>query len=114
VEEASWLPDWFQKLAKPLTLYCDWNKTFPAAHGPIQPWISNLAQKEDTCDSFNELMDTPLEFSAFMMNRLKVYTLTPELLVGPTFKLMKGSCKSLVELEYNLEEFYKATIDQLD
>ncbi|GJY01007.1 hypothetical protein Tco_0359159 [Tanacetum coccineum] len=33
---------------------------------------------------------------------------------GPTFKLMKGSCKSLVELEYFFEEVYKATTDQLD
>ncbi|GJR75605.1 hypothetical protein Tco_0087970 [Tanacetum coccineum] len=56
-----------------------------------------LAQKEDTRESFNELMDTPLDFSAFVMNRLKVDTLTPELLAGPTFKLMKGSCKSLIE-----------------
>nr|GFC56005.1 hypothetical protein [Tanacetum cinerariifolium] len=28
----------------------------------------------------------------------------PELLAGPTYELMKGSCKSLVELEYHLEE----------
>nr|GFD17591.1 hypothetical protein [Tanacetum cinerariifolium] len=27
---------------------------------------------------------------------------------------MKGSCKSLVELEYHLEEVFKATTDQLD
>ncbi|GJT54617.1 hypothetical protein Tco_0989671, partial [Tanacetum coccineum] len=84
----------------------------PAAHGPIQPWISNLAQKEDTRDSFNEPIDTPLDFLTFVMNRLKVDTLTPELLAGPTFDLMKGSCKSMVELEYFLEEVYKATTDQ--
>ncbi|GJZ75684.1 hypothetical protein Tco_0640149, partial [Tanacetum coccineum] len=54
--------------------------TLPAAPGPIQPWISNLARKEDTGDLFNELLDTPLDFSAFVMNRLKVDTLTPELL----------------------------------
>nr|GEV32145.1 hypothetical protein [Tanacetum cinerariifolium] len=41
-------------------------------------------------------------------------TLTPELLAGPTYELMKGSCKSLVELEFFLEEVYKATTDQLD
>nr|GEV08034.1 hypothetical protein [Tanacetum cinerariifolium] len=74
----------------------------------------NLAWKEDTRDLFNELIDTPLNFSAFVMNRLKVDTLTLELLAGPTFKLMKGSCKSLVELEYFLEEVYKATTDQLN
>ncbi|GKD50887.1 hypothetical protein Tco_1279863, partial [Tanacetum coccineum] len=33
---------------------------------------------------------------------------------GPTFELMKGSCKSLVELEYFFEEVYKATTGQLD
>nr|GFA79066.1 hypothetical protein [Tanacetum cinerariifolium] len=48
------------------------------------------------------------------MNWLRVDTLTPELLAGLTYKLMKGSNKSLVELEYQLEEVYKATIDQLD
>nr|GFC12216.1 hypothetical protein [Tanacetum cinerariifolium] len=48
------------------------------------------------------------------MNRLKVDTLTPELLAGPTYELMKGSCKSLVELQFFLEEVYKATTDQLD
>ncbi|GKB80068.1 hypothetical protein Tco_0946963 [Tanacetum coccineum] len=69
---------------------------------------------EDPCESFNELMDTPLDFSAFVMNRLKVDTLTLELLDGPTFELMKGSCKSLVELKYFFEEVYKATTDQLD
>ncbi|GJS15464.1 hypothetical protein Tco_0409936 [Tanacetum coccineum] len=74
----------------------------------------SLAQKEDLRESFNELLDTPLDFSAFVMNRLKVDTLTPEILTGPTFELMKGSCKSLVELEYLFEEVYKATTEQLD
>ncbi|GKD53501.1 hypothetical protein Tco_1286888 [Tanacetum coccineum] len=88
--------------------------TLPAVHGPVQPWLSNLAWEEVPRKSFDELMDTPLDFSAFMMNGLKIDTLTPELLVGPTFELMKGTCKSLVELEYFFEEVYKATTDQLD
>nr|GEY11983.1 putative ribonuclease H-like domain-containing protein [Tanacetum cinerariifolium] len=67
-----------------------------------------------TCSSFNELTDTPVDFLAFLMNRLKVDTLTPELLAGPTYELMKGSCESLVELQFFLKEFYKATRDQLD
>ncbi|GKE76349.1 hypothetical protein Tco_1542469, partial [Tanacetum coccineum] len=114
VDETTQHPDWFQKPTKPLTPARDWNKTFPAKHGPVQPWISNLAQNEDPRESFNELMDTSLDFSAFVLNRLKVDTLTPELLSGPTFELMKGSCKSLVELEYFLKEVCKATTDQLD
>nr|GEY53818.1 hypothetical protein [Tanacetum cinerariifolium] len=42
-------------------------------------------------------MDTPLDFSNFMMNRFRVDTLTPELLVGPTYDLMKGSCKNQLD-----------------
>nr|GEU30339.1 hypothetical protein [Tanacetum cinerariifolium] len=113
-EETAQLPDWFQKPAKPPSPDRDWNKTLPNAHGPVQHWISSLAQMGDPCESFNELMDTPLDFIVFVMNRLKVDTLTLELLAGPTFELMKGSCKSLIELEYFLEEFYKVTADQLD
>nr|GFA25475.1 hypothetical protein [Tanacetum cinerariifolium] len=114
VEEASQHPHWFQKQVKPLTPDRAWNKTFSATHGRIQPWISNLAKKADSRTSFNKLNDTPVDFSAFMINRLKVDTLTPKLLAGPTYELMKGSCKSLVELEFFLEEVYKATTDQLD
>ncbi|GKE59174.1 hypothetical protein Tco_1498359, partial [Tanacetum coccineum] len=113
-EETPQFPDWFQRPAKLPTPDRDWNKTLPDAHGPVQPWLSSLAQKEDPRESFNELMDTPLDFSAFVMNQLKVDTLTPKLLTGLTFKLMKGLCKSLVELEYLFKEFYKATTEQLD
>nr|GEV93315.1 hypothetical protein [Tanacetum cinerariifolium] len=56
-----------------------------------------------------------LELKKILIDKmLKVDTLTPKLLVGPTFKLMKVSCKGLVELEYFLEEVYKETTDQLD
>nr|GFC43115.1 hypothetical protein [Tanacetum cinerariifolium] len=76
--------------------------------------ISDLAKQADACSSFNELLDTPIDFSNFIMHRLNVDTLTPDLLAGPTYELMKGSCSSLTELEYHLEEVYKATPDQLD
>nr|GEW73794.1 hypothetical protein [Tanacetum cinerariifolium] len=112
--EASQHPEWFQQQKKPSTHDRDWNKTLPATHGSIQPWISELANQADSRSSFNELMDTPMDISAFLMNRLKVDTLTPKLLVGPTYELMKGSCKSLVGLEFFLEEVYKVTTDQLD
>nr|GEX30195.1 RING-H2 finger protein ATL67-like [Tanacetum cinerariifolium] len=114
IAEASQHLEWFQQQKKPPTPDRVWNKTLPATHTSIQPWISDLAKQADSRSSFNELMDTPVDFSAFLMNRLKVDTLTPELLAGPTYELMKGSCKSLVELEFFLEEVYKVTTDQLD
>nr|GEY85616.1 hypothetical protein [Tanacetum cinerariifolium] len=112
--QSSQHPEWFSQQQKPPTLNRDWNKTLPATHESIQPWISKLAKQSDSRSSFNELMDTPLDFSNFLINRLKVDTLTSKLIVGPTYELLKGSCKSLVELEYHLKEVYKATKDQLD
>nr|GEW21086.1 hypothetical protein [Tanacetum cinerariifolium] len=114
IVESSQRPEWFSQQQKPPTSDRDWNKTFLATHGSIQPWISKLAKQSDSRSSFNELMDTPLDFSNFLINRLKVETLTPKLIAGPTYELLKGSCKSLVELEYHLEEVYKATTDKLD
>ncbi|GKB82316.1 hypothetical protein Tco_0949211 [Tanacetum coccineum] len=40
--------------------------------------------------------------------------LTQDHLVGPVFNLLKGTCKSHVELKYNIEECYKAVTDRLD
>nr|GEY37367.1 hypothetical protein [Tanacetum cinerariifolium] len=114
IVQSSQHPEWFSQQQKPPSPDRDWNKTLPAIHESIQPWISELVKQTDSRSSFNELMDTPLDFSNFLINQLKVDTLTPELLAVPTYELMKGSCKSLVKLEYHLEEVFKATTDQLD
>ncbi|GJY65718.1 hypothetical protein Tco_0467956 [Tanacetum coccineum] len=54
--------------------------------------------------SFDELMSTPINFLAYVMNNH----------VGPAFNLLKGTCRSRVELEYHFEECYKVVIDLLD
>nr|GEX32935.1 hypothetical protein [Tanacetum cinerariifolium] len=93
IVQSSQHPEWSSQPKKPLTPNRDWNKTLPAVQGSTQTWIN---------------------FSNFIMNQLRVDTLTSKLLAGPTFELRKGSCASLIELEYQLEEVYKATMDQLD
>ncbi|GJT94787.1 hypothetical protein Tco_1090305 [Tanacetum coccineum] len=113
-EEVQHLPDWFQQPTRLPSPDHAWNKSVPAVHESVQPWLSNLARRQDPRESFDELTDTTFDFSAFVMNRLNVKTLTPELLAGPTFELMKGTCKSLTELEYFCEEVYKATTEKLD
>nr|GEZ09315.1 hypothetical protein [Tanacetum cinerariifolium] len=102
-------PEWFSQPRRPPTPNRDWNKFVPAAQGNAQSWISALAKQIDARSLFNELLDTPIDFSNFIMNRLGVDTLTPELLAGPTYELMRGSYNSLTELEYHSEEVYKAT-----
>nr|GEY56101.1 hypothetical protein [Tanacetum cinerariifolium] len=85
----------------------DLNTALPAAQGDAQSWISELTKQADARSSFNELLDTPIDFSNFIMHRLNVDTLTPDLLAGPTYELMRGSCSSLTELEYHLEEDHR-------
>nr|GEW64045.1 hypothetical protein [Tanacetum cinerariifolium] len=63
---------------------------------------------------FDELMGTPIDFSAYVMNRLKIDNLTQEILVGLAFNLLKGTCKSFAKLEYHFEECYKAVNDRFD
>nr|GFB18383.1 hypothetical protein [Tanacetum cinerariifolium] len=96
------------------TLHPVFETALPAAQGDAQSWIRDLEKQADARSSFNELLDTPIDFSNFIMHQLNVDTLTPDLLAGPTYELMRGSCTSLTELEYHLEEVYKATTDQLD
>ncbi|GJW13629.1 hypothetical protein Tco_0017762 [Tanacetum coccineum] len=103
-EEVHPLPDWFQQPKQLPSSDHAWNKSVPAVHESVQPWLSNLARRQDPRDSFDELTDTTFDFLAFVINRLNVTTLTPKLLAGPTFELMKGTCKSLTELEYFCEE----------
>nr|GFA63366.1 hypothetical protein [Tanacetum cinerariifolium] len=74
----------------------------------------NIAHEENPTTTFDELMDTPIDFFAFVMNQLNITNLTQELLVGPTFNLLKGTCKSRKELEYHFEECYKATTERLE
>nr|GFC46965.1 hypothetical protein [Tanacetum cinerariifolium] len=104
IVQTSQHPEWFSQPRRPPSPDRDWNKTLPAAQGDAQSWISDLARQTDARSSFNELFNTPIDFSNFIMNRLNVDTLTPELLAGPTYELMRGSCNSLTELEYHLEE----------
>nr|GFC95150.1 hypothetical protein [Tanacetum cinerariifolium] len=84
-------PEWFSQPRRPPSPDCAWNTALPAAQGDAQSWISVLARQTDARSSFNELLDTPKDFSNFIMNRLNVDTLTPALLAGPTYELMRGS-----------------------
>ncbi|GJU39984.1 retrovirus-related pol polyprotein from transposon TNT 1-94 [Tanacetum coccineum] len=61
-------------------------ESVPAVHESVQPWLSNLTRRQDPRESFDELTDTTFDFSAFVMNRLNVKTLTPELLQIQTEK----------------------------
>nr|GFB25418.1 hypothetical protein [Tanacetum cinerariifolium] len=69
-----------------------------AAQGNAQSWISALAKQTDAHSSFNELLDTPIDFSNFIMNRLGVDTLTHELLAGDFKRLRLQDIKDMLLL----------------
>ncbi|GJV05314.1 retrovirus-related pol polyprotein from transposon TNT 1-94 [Tanacetum coccineum] len=73
--------------------------------GPTQNWLMTLiASTDKSLKSFNELMSTPIEFYAYIMNGLKIINLTQETLLGPAFRLLKGTRSNYSEIGYNFEE----------
>ncbi|GJX27824.1 hypothetical protein Tco_0235903 [Tanacetum coccineum] len=106
--------DWFKKPERPLTPKPDWNARKPIHFRPTQTWISRIAHAEKPSLTFDELMSTPIDFLAYVMNNLKITNLTQKYLVRLAFHLLKGTCRRQVELEYHFEECYKAITDRLD
>ncbi|GKB11882.1 hypothetical protein Tco_0845805 [Tanacetum coccineum] len=106
--------DWFKKPVRPPTPDLEWNTRKSVDDRQEQNWLNDLANAEKPHLSFDDLMSTPIDFSGFAMNRLKISKLTKVDLVGPVYNLLKGTCKSCVELDYNMEECYRALSDQLD
>ncbi|GJW63088.1 hypothetical protein Tco_0114972 [Tanacetum coccineum] len=70
--------------------------------------------KEPKAKSFDELMSTPIDFFAYIMNGLEIKNLTQETLLGPALRLLKGTRSNYAELEYDLEECYKDLLEKLD
>ncbi|GKE26296.1 hypothetical protein Tco_1441680 [Tanacetum coccineum] len=95
----------------------DWNVGKTTKEGLTQTWLMNLAASNPTDKSlkdFDELMSTPIDFSLFVLNGLKIENLTQEILLGPAFRLLKGTRSNYAELEYDFEECYKALSEKLD
>ncbi|GJY29067.1 hypothetical protein Tco_0404834 [Tanacetum coccineum] len=83
--------------------------------GLNQSWLMTLASSADKpSKTFDELMSTPINFSAYIMNGLKITNLTQETRLGLAFRLLKGTRSNYAELEYEFEECYKDLSEKLD
>ncbi|GJT71172.1 hypothetical protein Tco_1030458 [Tanacetum coccineum] len=69
---------WHRNPSGPPTPDREWHKTKTIDNRPPQPWIIQMAQAAGTQSSFNEFLATPIDFSAFIMHRLKIDNLTQE------------------------------------
>ncbi|GJT63596.1 zinc finger, CCHC-type containing protein [Tanacetum coccineum] len=106
--------DWFKKPVPPQAC---WHDSKTRQEGPSQSWLMDLTtstSKDKSLKDFDELMSTLIDFSSFVLNRLKIDNLTQEILLGLTFKLLKGTRTNYAELEYDFEECYKALSQKLD
>ncbi|GJZ27538.1 hypothetical protein Tco_0571791 [Tanacetum coccineum] len=88
-------PYWFKQPLRPPTPDPEWNKH----QDPL---------------TFNDLMATPIDLSKYVLNRLKIDNLTQDILVGPAYNLLKGTCSSSVELEYHFQECFNALTNSFD
>ncbi|GJS02908.1 hypothetical protein Tco_0319416 [Tanacetum coccineum] len=111
-----WDQHWFTKPTQPQEpTDLDWNVCKTPQQGQTQSWLMTLASCADKpSKTFDELMITPIDFSAYIMNSLKITNLTQETLLGPAFRLLKGTRSNYAELEYDFEECYKALSEKLD
>ncbi|GJV31482.1 hypothetical protein Tco_1391882 [Tanacetum coccineum] len=69
------------------------------------------SKKTTVGDSGIEAGDTQVATGTW--RKTWISDLTQDILVGPAYKLLKGTCRNYVELEYSMEECYKALNDQL-
>ncbi|GJU00282.1 hypothetical protein Tco_1110620 [Tanacetum coccineum] len=106
--------DWFIQPPRPPNPDLEWNTVQEVNDAQEQPWFNDLLSAEKDPLTFDKLIATPIDFSKFAMNRLKIDKLTNAHLVRPVYKLLKSTCQSSIEHEYNMEECYKALSDQLD
>nr|GFA12221.1 hypothetical protein [Tanacetum cinerariifolium] len=87
--------NWFTKPSRPLKpIDPDWNVVKTPQTGLTQNWLMSLPAYISTDKSlkdFDELMSTPINFSSYILNGLKIKNLTQEILLGPSFKLHKGT-----------------------
>ncbi|GKB55810.1 hypothetical protein Tco_0911996 [Tanacetum coccineum] len=110
--------DWFKKPTPPQEpTDPNWNISKITQEGPTQNWLMTLAASTSTDKSlkdFDEWMSTPIDFSGYILNGLKIENLTQEILLGPAFRLLKGTCSNYAELKYEFKECYKALSEKLD
>ncbi|GJU76944.1 hypothetical protein Tco_1274014, partial [Tanacetum coccineum] len=105
---------WFKQSPRPKTPDPEWNKDKNVDDGLEQTRFNDPVNAEKDSHTFDELMASPFDFTKFSMNHLKLDKITKADLVGPVYKLLKGTYKSSIELAYNMDQCYNALTDQLD
>nr|GFA99049.1 hypothetical protein [Tanacetum cinerariifolium] len=75
--------------ARPPTPDLEWNKRQFVLGQPKQPWFNQMVSATKDPLTFNDLMATPIDFSKYVLNQLKIDNLTQDILLGPAYDLLK-------------------------
>ncbi|GJT19239.1 hypothetical protein Tco_0877945 [Tanacetum coccineum] len=97
-------PEWFKQPPRPPTPDPEWNKHQVVLGQPEQPWFNQMVSSTKDPLTFNDLIATPIDFSKYALNRLKIDNLTQDLLVGPAYNMLKDTCTNNIQLKYNSQE----------
>ncbi|GKD29051.1 hypothetical protein Tco_1239829 [Tanacetum coccineum] len=103
--------EWFKQPPRPPTPDPEWNKRQVVFDQPEHPWFNQMVFPTKDPLTFNDLMATPIDVSMYVLNRLKIDNLTQDLLLGPAYDLLKGTCTSSIELEYKFQEHLTIAAD---
>ncbi|GKC74837.1 hypothetical protein Tco_1120720 [Tanacetum coccineum] len=106
--------EWFTQPPRPPTPDPEWNKRQVVPDQPEQHWFNQMVSTTKDPLTFNELMATLIDFSKYVLDRLKIDNLTQDILLGLVYNMLKGTCSSSVKLEYYFQECFNALIDKLD
>nr|GEX01744.1 hypothetical protein [Tanacetum cinerariifolium] len=91
-------PKWFKQPPRPPTHDPEWNKRQVVVDQPAQPWFNQMVSASKDPLSFNDLMATPINFSKYVLNGLKIENLTQDILLGHSFNLLKGTVPSSMRM----------------
>ncbi|GKD80629.1 hypothetical protein Tco_1347468 [Tanacetum coccineum] len=87
-------PEWFKQPPRPPTPDLEWIKHQVVLDQPAQPWFKQMVTALKDPLTFNDLMATPIDFSKYVLNGLKIENLTQDILLGHAIKLLKDTCSS--------------------
>ncbi|GJU17263.1 hypothetical protein Tco_1145229 [Tanacetum coccineum] len=100
-------------------------KEIPGKHNPV--WFQKTVEERPVQSWFNELVDAEEEpekheykdgsvtlFGKLVKKIFKKEKITKEDVDGPSFELLKGTCKNSIELEYNMDQCSLALTDIID
>ncbi|GKA24379.1 hypothetical protein Tco_0710412 [Tanacetum coccineum] len=84
--------EWFTQPPRPPNPDPEWNKRQVVLDQPEQSWFNQMASATKDTLTFNDLMANLIDFFNYVLNRLKTDNLTQDILLGPAYNLLKGTC----------------------